>query len=611
MNVIPLEQINGCKDIVAVNHATRGEYNLLLKIRDPSRPGPQVLCSVPTGYTYTYHHPWNGKNMNFLVQQQYIGVTTKNDTIPNIVKPGMMISTAGIAYGDADTSSLWRNPTRYAWDDFDWLRYACEQADTEDEAVRLLTQEVVDSLHASSVAENLFVVGPTKAFVIEADAVHYSVTKIEDVLVRSNYPVNLWKNHRHNRLISKSFDTVKELNVRTGKTVHLGSWYGVQIQKIGKEFIIARQIPTVQITKRGFKWVGSPVKILINEQKTVGDYHVTLLQCTGLSARIRVEYVFFAWEKKITDIIKQKIGDITLLDMMNWSRLHSEDIDGLRPMCEDIYQYESSMIFKIPKKEYDWLSSGWFAPNHPCCSIYVPVHVEDVSIHPAYTSGEAATIALQVLETYGHSRIIPWIQKIEDVFLEATDYFEEIAQTRFTNQSLRRYFLTLVDTMMQDQAYRTMKLWTQYPCIGESIGSLWMNDYLQSLIQMKHQVLLLNTTPGLCQLKKDISMIAVSLCRSHINLVRILRNNISSAEEYLQMGTKCLENDQFLEGFEHLETALNMCYICFESGDPIAINKDYFKYHDNNMSNSLHLVLVITSICLLLFFIIMKKRHNA
>ena len=108
-NSVLILHVNSCKDIVAVNEATDGDYNLLLKVRDPSRPGPQVLCIVPKGYTYTYHHPWTGKPIDYTTQQKYIGVATKDDIIPNIVKAGMALSEAGIAYGDADTNSNWKN----------------------------------------------------------------------------------------------------------------------------------------------------------------------------------------------------------------------------------------------------------------------------------------------------------------------------------------------------------------------------------------------------------------------------------------------------------------------------------------------------------------------
>ena len=186
---------SACKDIMAVGDATEGEYNLLLKVRDPSRPGLQVLCLVPQGHQYTYQYPWTGKPLECTVDHTYIGVATKGDTLPDIVKAGMVLSDAGIAFGDADTNSNWINPTRHAWDDFDWIRYACEQADDEEKAVELLTQDVVDSLHATGVSENLFVVGPDNGYVIEADAVHYTIEEIDGIAVMSNYPKELWSHN--------------------------------------------------------------------------------------------------------------------------------------------------------------------------------------------------------------------------------------------------------------------------------------------------------------------------------------------------------------------------------------------------------------------------------
>ena len=104
--------VKACKNIVACGDATEGNYNLLLKVRDPSRPGLQVLCIVPEGYEYNYHRPWTGKSMSFKTDHKYIGVATKGDIIPNIVKAGMSLSDVGISYGDADTGSNWINPTK-------------------------------------------------------------------------------------------------------------------------------------------------------------------------------------------------------------------------------------------------------------------------------------------------------------------------------------------------------------------------------------------------------------------------------------------------------------------------------------------------------------------
>ncbi|MCK4415749.1 MAG: hypothetical protein KAU84_01215, partial [Thermoplasmatales archaeon] len=257
-NVIVSLNIKGCKNIVAVGDATDGNYNLLLKVRDPSRPGPQVLCIVPEGYEYTYNHPWTGKPMEFKTKHKFIGVATKGDTIPNIVKAGTTLTDSGIAFGDADTDSNWKNPTRNAWDDFDWIRYACEKADDENQAVNLMTEDCVDQLHASGVSENLFVVGPKKAFVIEADAFHYNVKEINDIVVMSNYPKELWRTQRHKKLpIASSCDMEKESYVRRGRTVRLNSLYGVKIVGIGEDWIVARQVPFVKIYNKMIKIMGT------------------------------------------------------------------------------------------------------------------------------------------------------------------------------------------------------------------------------------------------------------------------------------------------------------------------------------------------------------------
>ena len=110
INCTQTMSVNACKNIIVDGDATAGDYNLLLKVRDPSRPGLQVLCIVPEGYEYTYHHPWTGKPLNYRVDHKYIGVATQGDTLPNIVKAGMMFTDSGIAFGDADTMSNWKNP---------------------------------------------------------------------------------------------------------------------------------------------------------------------------------------------------------------------------------------------------------------------------------------------------------------------------------------------------------------------------------------------------------------------------------------------------------------------------------------------------------------------
>jgi len=250
-NVIFVSSISACKDIVACGNATDGDYNLLMKVRDPSRNGLQVLCIVPKGYEYTYHNPWNGEEISYTTDHKYIGVATEGDVIPNIVKAGMVLSDSGISYGDSDTNSRWKNPTKYAWDDFDWIRYACQTADTEEEAVQLLTEDAVKQMHATGVSENLFVVGPKKGYVVEGDAFHYEVEEIiNGVSVRHNYPKLLWKTQKINKLpISRSFDTTVEKSVGKMGVVRLGSLYCVRVTDIGEDFVMVKPIGMVHILK--------------------------------------------------------------------------------------------------------------------------------------------------------------------------------------------------------------------------------------------------------------------------------------------------------------------------------------------------------------------------
>ena len=230
-NVVMSFPIKGCKDIISCGDSTAGDYNLLLKVRDPSRQGIQVLCIVPEGYTYTYHHPWTGTPMFFETKHKFIGVATKNDTIPNIIKAGMALSDSGISFGDADTDSNWKNPTRYAWDDFDWIRYACELSNDEEEAVSLMTIDAVDKMHATGVSENLFVVGHNSGFVIEADVFHYDVKEINDgIVVMSNYPKKLWDTQKYKKQpIAKSFDISKETYIEKGDFISLDSLFHIKV----------------------------------------------------------------------------------------------------------------------------------------------------------------------------------------------------------------------------------------------------------------------------------------------------------------------------------------------------------------------------------------------
>jgi hypothetical protein len=489
---IPLGE--SCKDIIIAPDATADNCSLLLKIRDPSRDGLQVLCRVPKGTEYVYHHPWTGKPWEFSVTHTFIGVATQGDTLPNIVKAGMALTDAGLAFGDADTLSGWVNPTKNAWDDFDWIRYACQTAEDENQAVMLLTTEAIKQLHATGVAENLFLIGPHRSLLIEADAFRFAIEDVSDILVMSNYPKDLWRTQLIRFLpISSSFDTLKETQVRKGSIVHLGSLCGIRIIQIHPSSITAQVFPSFAFHQSG---QDKEIEIALGERTTIGPYSVQLLEIQGNQAKITVCTSVYAWEKEIRSHLEPSIGDITIQDVIGVSRLHSEDLNGLRPMCEDQNTNEAAMIFNIPPEYASLLGSAWFSANHPCSSVYVPVHICDDDFYDAYETGEAAALSLELLQKYGHGNLTPLCQSVETVFLLENDINEYLAYHMILNGSNITGFLTLLDTAMQEQAFLTEQLWLTSPkSLQGIISTLWTTNYTNSLQRMRQATTALKFIP--------------------------------------------------------------------------------------------------------------------
>ncbi len=609
-----------CKDIVAIGDATAGEYNLMLKVRDPSRPGLQTLTIVPSTYTYTYHHPWTGKTLEFTTTHKYIGVVTAGDSYPHTIKPGMALSTAGICYGDADSNSNWINPSRYAWDDFDWIRYTCEQANTVDEAILLMTKDVVDELHAPGVSENLFIVGPKKAALIEADAYQYTIDEFTDgVAVMSNYPKQLWRSQIRKRLpIASSFDVTKEKTVRRGATVHLQGRYGVRISKIGEDYIIARQVPAVKITNRIPQFIGKQIRIPLGCRDTVGDYSVTLLDIQGRKAKVHVEYKFKAWEDTLVDIITPQYGSISLSDMITWSRLHQDDLNGLRPMCEAAYPYEAVIIYQIPAEHYETLSIGWFAPNHACASVYVPVHISVTDIFDPYENGKAAQLSLDLVETYGHNYLTTAFNRTEHVFFTEVHKINEIACRLLENNTDIAEFITSYDTGMQEQAWLTQQLWdtiAQSPVdltLRENLKKIWDTNYHQTLLQLKKTVENLDKSGTHKQIIPQLIAIAESICTTTTMAARVVRLDVTTADQWYTTGRTLLKNKAYTEGFDYLiesyqesNITLNQLYHQNTLKDPDTINYQHLPWA--LLTGLLTIILLLLVIIGIIVFFIIKK----
>ena len=511
--ILPIS--SACKDIIIMNDATSGDYNLFMKVRDPSRPGLQVLFIVNEGYEYSYHHPWKKYEMAFKTKYKIIGVATAGDTPPNIIKAGMMMTSAGIAYGDADVPTYYINPTKRAWDDFDWLRYAAQQASNEKEALDLL-EEVVD-MHAPAIGENLFVVGKD-AYVVEADAFHFYSRKASSIDVMSNYPDYLWKSRVLRRIaIASSLDATFDGYAFEKEVIRIGGIYGIRVVEIDDDYVVVKQFP-----------FGEEIKIEKGKGSKVGYFYVEFKEKDGRRAKLRVCYEYYEWKNRISKILKEKYGNISVIDLMNISRIHSWEIDRLRGLCEN--EMKACMIFKIPLKNSELFAVGWFAPDQ-CSSIFVPLHICDYDIYEDYKNGKASSLALSLLRKYGHGNIS--FGKFEEMLVNENEKAEEIA---IKNMNKASDILTSVDTEMQKQAIILQEIWLNASNEEKNIlRNLWKQDYYVTICEIEKNI------DSIGRFSPDIGKIILSMCKTRIDIERIINGSdfsdkYSKAEYYINKG---------------------------------------------------------------------------
>lgn len=277
-------------------------------------------------------------------------------------------------------------------------------------------------------------------------------------------------------------------------------------------------------------------------------------------------YVFKAWEDELLSNIQPLYGLITIEDMINISRLHPEDLSQLRPMCEDKYKYESVAIFKIPNKNFNTLSSGWFSANHACSSIYVPFHICDKDIYDPYENGEAAELSLNLLNEYGHGTLSNNFSKIEEVFFYETDLAEQMVKTISNHQKISDY-LTQIDTGIQKQAYLTEQIWLetsresnkQKQAITDILGEIWEHNYSVSLMSMKDSINNLQNFSNSRRIIDKICEIALDICKLKIVSLNIIGKNIKNAELEYKIGDNLIKKDEYNLGFVHLENVFNEC----------------------------------------------------
>lgn len=570
-----------CKDIIAAGDATPGDYNLLLKVRDPSRPGLQVLCMVNQSYRYTYHTPWLGRDMTFTTDHKFIGVATEGDVPPNTVKPGMAVSDAGIAYGDADLPSYWRNPSPHAWDDFDWIRYACQTAATEQQAVDMLVKAVED-MHAPGVPENLFVVGPSEAYLIEGTAYHYNVQGVHGVAVRSNYPKQLWDKMVLKQLfVAPTFDSSYEGDVRRGRAVRLGSLLGIRLLSVSDDSVTVRQLP-----------LGERVDIAEGEAATVGFFRVNVIEAGGTSARLSVRYRYAAWEDEITRRVQARYGDITSHDMMEWSRLHSDDLDGLRGMCQD--EEKGAMVYKIPRQGYETFSMGWFAPDQ-CSAIYVPVHIADTAIYGPYKSGSAASLSVQLLNRYGHGGITDACRQVEHVFLHENDMMEELA--RDVSGDTAAAVLTTSDVAMQRQAYLMQNAYlTAEDGERETLAGAWNDSYATTLRNLRSA--LRHTSSDIDRIIVDV---AASIAKARADIAATVTGNDRAMERY-RTGEKHASAGSYSTAMHHYIDAYG------EAQDALSANQGGGTLTETERRNDYAAVAIGVILACIALFVVIRRR---
>ena len=430
-----------------------------------------------------------------------------------------------------------------------------------------MTKDVVDKYHAPGVSENLFVIGPDNGFIIEADAFHYNINELTNkVGVMSNYPKNLWKTQILNsNKISSSFDFNKTDYFKEGDNIKLNSFYGVKILDITDKSIVARQIPLFKINLNMFLFVGEKIEISIGERKTVGDFSLEVLDIQNNILKVRICNKFKAWEDEMLNYINPEYGKIDIKDMMNWSRLKSSDLDGLRGMCEGAHIDEAVSIYKIPKNYYDVLSVGWFSPSQACSSIYIPFHISNYDILDEYENGDAAQLCQNLFQIYGYD-IISCFQEVENVFLFETEIIETISLNNINNTDLVSEVLTVFDMSVQKQALLIETIWFELNNINDSIekkelsniiNRIFKLNYSNSLINMKNSILDINNYNSSNKIIDKVINLGLNVCESRIDISNILGKQSDIALEYYILGKEFIENFEYELGFDYLI----MCYL--------------------------------------------------
>lgn len=394
----------------------------------------------------------------------------------------------------------------------------------------------------------------------------------------SNYPKDLWKYRLIRRVfISKSFDLEKERSVRKGSIVRLGGVLGIKVVDIEKNGVYIKLWP-----------LGKDVFIKVKEGKLVDPFWVEVLRIDGKRVDLRVCYKYKVWEKEILDRLKERYGKIDVKDLMNLSRLHVDDIKGIRGMCERFNK--ATAICKIPYRHYEYLSCMWFAPDQ-CSSIYIPVHICCKEILDPYENGDAAKLARKILNLFGHGGFSSYASKVEDIFISEVEKAEKIARSLIEKGEDPSDFLTNIDLELQRQAYLTELFIVSLREKEKVIPIIWGKDYRSSISKF------LALSDDLD--KKDLKLlgeIAKSIARLRFEELKVTGNLSDDRFEFFESGVKEMEEGNFKQGFSKI--------YAFLSGE-------YEKEPKHDREKIDYAILIVVSLFLLVIFaVVLVLREN-
>ena len=147
-------------------------------------------------------------------------------------------------------------------------------------------------------------------------------------------------------------------------------------------------------------------------------------------------------------------------------------------------------------------------------------------------------------EFYGEDTLSSNFSKVENVFFNEIDLMENISMELLMRDIDVSDLLTIIDTSMQKQAFLTGEIWLEAfitadaikENVLEIIDDIWEKNYTLSLDKMKNAVMALEDV-FYSTFRGKIIEIALDICKSRIDVAKILRKGTSSAVEDYEHGS--------------------------------------------------------------------------